>query len=64
MTHFLVAKSQTSSTRSHLVPLQLQCLNESTCEFLLGFPPLIVSRLQSRVPLSLLELSLLLLETL
>jgi hypothetical protein len=64
MTHFLVAKSQTSFTRSHLVPLQLQCLNESTCEFLLGPPPPIVSGLHSRMSLSLLKLSLLLLETL
>jgi len=64
MTHFLLAKSQTSSTRSHLVPLQLQCLNESTCEFLLRPPIPIVSGLHSRVSLSLLELPLLLLETL
>jgi len=52
MTHFLVTKTQTSSTRSHLVPLQLQCLNESTCEFLLRPPPPIVSGLHSSVIVS------------
>jgi hypothetical protein len=60
----LTTMSSTSFTRSHLIFLQLQSSNESICEFLLRAPLPIVSRLCSKMSLSLLELSLLLLEPL